>query len=122
MDGEDEIHREPRHLKREATAEVESGREPAGVFCERGTLGWAREQLDRGQRVRRAGWNGKGMYLRLVKASEYVVEIASPNNNDAVESLLPNFPWVGIRTADGKFGPWFCSQTDLLADDWELAE
>jgi hypothetical protein len=28
---------------------------------------------------------------------------------------------VVMRTADGEFVPWLCSQTDLLARDWEVA-
>lgn len=29
-------------------------------------FGWAIQQLKAGKRVRRAGWNGKGMYLWLL--------------------------------------------------------
>jgi hypothetical protein len=28
-------------------------------------IGWAVEQMQDGQKVRRAGWNGKGMFVQL---------------------------------------------------------
>jgi len=82
------------------------------------TIGWAVKQLHHGLRVRRAGWNGKGMWLQLVASHQYVVrpEILS------ADSYATKLPWVGMRTAQGDFVPWLCSQTDLLAIDWELAE
>ena len=29
-------------------------------------------------------------------------------------------PWVGMKTADGGFVPWLASQTDVLAEDWQI--
>ena len=29
-------------------------------------------------------------------------------------------PWIGMKTADNKFVPWLASQTDILAEDWEV--
>lgn len=78
-------------------------------------IGWAVKQLQNGDRVRRAGWNGKGMFLQLVRTDQYRLWAGSEHN----AALLP---WVGMKTADDKFVPWLCSQTDLLATDWELAE
>jgi hypothetical protein len=31
-------------------------------------------------------------------------------------------PWIGMKTADNKFVPWLASQTDILAEDWEIVE
>ena len=31
-------------------------------------------------------------------------------------------PYVYMRTAQGGLIPWLCSQADLLANDWEVAE
>ena len=36
-------------------------------------IGWAVKQMWDGARVRRAGWNGKGMFLFLVPGSTFVV-------------------------------------------------
>lgn len=77
------------------------------------TFGDALILLKAGQRVARAGWNGKGMWLKLVPA-----ELA-----DAVafqhEALHP-LPWIGMKTADQGFVPWLASQTDMLAEDWQV--
>ncbi len=69
-------------------------------------IGWAVKQLHNGQRVRRAGWNGKGMWLAL----------QVPDANSKM-----TLPYVFMSTAQGDLVPWLCSQTDLLATDWEIA-
>lgn len=56
-------------------------------------------------RVSRAGWNGKGMHLAL----------QVPDDHSKM-----TLPYVYMFTADGKLVPWLCSQTDLLASDWDL--
>jgi hypothetical protein len=70
-------------------------------------LGWALWELRHGRRVRRAGWNGKNMYL----------ELQVPDANSKM-----TLPYVYMFTAQGDLVPWLCSQTDFLAVDWELAE
>lgn len=74
---------------------------------EYGTIGWAVEQMQLGHRVARDGWNGRGMYL----------ELQMPDQDSKM-----TLPYVYIKTVDGSLVPWLCSQTDLLAADWELAE
>lgn len=70
-------------------------------------IGWAVKQMWNGDMVRRAGWNGKGQYLELQK----------PDANSKM-----TLPYVYISTVDGNLVPWLCSQTDLLATDWEIAD
>lgn len=70
------------------------------------TIGWAVKQLQNGDRVRRSGWNGKGMHLELQVPDEH---------------SKMTMPYVYMYTADKNLVPWLCSQTDLLASDWELA-
>jgi len=69
------------------------------------TIGWAVEQLRNGFRVCRSGWNGKGMWLKLQVP-------------DALSKMT--LPYVYMHTAQGDLVPWLCSQTDLLATDWEI--
>lgn len=69
-------------------------------------IGWAVKQLQDRARVRRAGWNGKGMYL----------ELQVPDQHSKM-----TLPYVYMFTAQGDLMPWNCSQSDLLATDWELA-
>lgn len=66
-------------------------------------IGWAVKQLRNGAIVGRPGWNGKGMWLELMPARGTIQA------------------FVMMHTAQGTDVPWLCSQTDLLATDWEIA-
>ena len=84
-------------------------------------IGWAVKQMHNGERVRRAGWNGKGMFLFLVPGSIFKV------NRPPLLGIYPEgteidyHAHVDMKTANGQIVPWLCSQTDLLAIDWEIA-
>lgn len=71
--------------------------------------------LKSGKRVARAGWNGKGMWIVLINNLEW-------DASSLVASNLARLPWIGMKTADDKFVPWLCSQTDMLAEDWEVVQ
>ena len=85
-----------------------------------GTIGWAVKQMLNGEKVRRAGWNGKGMWLGYVAAGQWGLGSEAPYDYGKVGNKL--LPWIGMKTADEAFVPWLCSQSDLLAIDWEIAE
>ncbi len=70
-------------------------------------IGEAVYQLEKGSRIARAGWNGKNMWLAL----------QVPDANSKM-----TLPYVYMRTAQGDLVPWLCSQTDLLAQDWDIVE
>jgi hypothetical protein len=76
-------------------------------MTEKNCIGWAVKQLWDKQKVRRQGWNGKGMYLML----------QVPDANSKM-----TLPYVYMFTATKDLVPWLCSQTDLLATDWETVE
>jgi hypothetical protein len=71
-----------------------------------GDIGWALRRLQEGKHVCRPGWNGKGMWLAL----------QIPDSNSRM-----TLPYVFMMTAQGQTVPWLCSQSDLLAADWELS-
>lgn len=86
-------------------------------------IGGAVAALKAGHRIARAGWNGKHMWLSLTPGNTISAEkFWSPQNrlfaqgNGGHAEVLP---YVTMKTADGKIVPWLCSQTDLLADDWD---
>ena len=83
------------------------------------TFGAALSYLKDGKKLCRSGWNGKGMWLCLVLAGQWSVSEEVPGMDDL--SLL-TAPWIGMKTADGMFVPWLASQTDVLAEDWELCD
>lgn len=86
-------------------------------------IGMAVSILRDGGRVRRAGWNGKGMWLsltpgRTVEAKHFWSrqnQIFAEDNGGRAFVL----PYITMKTADDNIVPWLCSQTDLLALDWE---
>ena len=71
-------------------------------------IGWAVMQLRNGHWVCRKGWNGKNMWLKLVKGKN----MAQRNWQD----------FVAMYTTSNTYVPWLCSQSDLLANDWEIYE
>ena len=77
------------------------------------TFGDALVMLKAEKRVARAGWNGKAMWLSLVRRSDW-----DTCQFDPAELL----PFIAMKTADNKFVPWLASQTDMLAEDWCVVE
>ena len=94
----------------------------------RHNIGAAVEALKAGKRVARAGWNGKGMFLFLLPASDGIPTkvIHDPALRAVIESELggDTFDALGsvrMFTADKKvLTGWLASQSDLLAEDWEI--
>jgi len=83
-------------------------------------FGEALELLKQGAKVAREGWNGKGMFIFLVSGSTFKVNRA-PLLGIYPEGTEINYhPHVDMKTADGMVVPWLCSQTDMLASDWEI--
>lgn len=80
------------------------------------TFGEALMALKKGERVARSGWNGKGMWLILIKG--WTVDV---DYETALHGLLP-IPWIGMKTATADFVPWLASQTDVLAEDWTVVQ
>ena len=80
------------------------------------TFGDALALLKAGHRVQRAGWNGKGMYLLLIKGQAITASINDCYGNPA--EALPVLDAIYMKTADNKLVPWLASQTDMLSEDW----
>ena len=87
------------------------------------TFGLAIAALKDGRRVCRAGWNGKGMWLFLLRAGTIKLNmIHDPalmlvviENGGEIEALAS----IRMKTADNKIlTGWLASQSDMLADDW----
>lgn len=88
-------------------------------------IGWAVKQLQDGGKVRRNGWNGKGMWLVLVRGSQWDMPHDLDVTFSAVGGREDGYEWradfVALRAVGGGLVPWVCSQSDLLATDWEPA-
>lgn len=85
-------------------------------------FGLAVEALKLGKKVARAGWNGKGMFLFLVPGSTFQVN-RPPLLGIYPEGTVVNYcSHIDMKTADEKVVPWLASQTDVLADDWQIVD
>ena len=86
------------------------------------TFSMALDWLKAGRRMARRGWNGKGMFIYLVKGSRFKV------NRPPLSSIYPKgteveyHAHIDMKTARGPCVPWVASQTDLLAEDWLVVE
>lgn len=58
-----------------------------------------------GMRVARSGWNGKGMW----------VSAQFPDRDSKMTRA-----YLFIQDANGDFGPWTPSSTDLFVEDWVI--
>lgn len=85
-------------------------------------FGWALEKLRDGIRVCRSGWNGKGMFIYLVRGGTFYVN--RPPLLGIYEEGTPvkYNSHIDIKAADGSHAPWLASQADMLAEDWEVAK
>lgn len=85
-------------------------------------FGQAIKHMKDGKKVARIGWNGKGMFVFLVSGSTFKVN-RPPLLGIYEEGTEINYqPHVDMKTADGTIVPWLCSQSDMLAEDWEVVE
>lgn len=90
-------------------------------------FGEALRALKTGKRVCRVGWNGKGMWLALSPGTAALPAEkfwAGPNRRYAEQNggSAPVLPSITMKTATGEIlMGWLASQTDMLAEDWEVA-
>ena len=88
------------------------------------SFGHAVELLKGGHRVARSGWNGKGMFLYYVPENKYP---ASRNEHGTMvgvfeDDMVPYGAYIAMKTAQNNVVPWLASQTDVLAEDWQIVE
>lgn len=72
--------------------------------------------LKEGKVYRRAGWNGKGIYIAL-QTPDSKSKMTQPYiyiNTTCLETTNPAAPKGRV--------PWLASQTDMLADDWVVTK
>lgn len=80
----------------------------------------ALHMLKGGSKVARRGWNGKGMFLFLVRGSTFEVN-RPPLLGIYPEGTVINYrPHIDMRTASGDIVAWVASQSDLLEADWYM--
>ena len=83
-------------------------------------IGWAVIQMKSGHKVSRAGWNGKNMFLYYVPEGQYPARTDVAKKEWGENALVPYQAYIAMKTAQGTVVPWLCSQSDLLATDWDV--
>lgn len=74
-------------------------------------VAFAIDAMKRGKMVQRANWSRKDLRIGL-----QLRDAGSVNTEPYVYLLMPGADGEPYRV------PWTCSQTDLLAHDWEIVE
>ncbi|CDX54545.1 conserved hypothetical protein [Mesorhizobium plurifarium] len=103
-------------------------------------FGQALDALKEGKRVSRSGWNGKGMFIYLQSGSfDHELlgfqpgakpMVGHPSTIDGVslglfeagdKGTVTRLPNLNMRSATGAtVTGWLASQTDMLAEDWDV--
>lgn len=82
----------------------------------------ALEDLKKGRAVSRSGWNGKHMFLYLVPEGSYPARTDVAKSYFGENSFVPYGAYIAMKTAQENVVPWLASQTDILADDWDIVK
>lgn len=90
---------------------------------------WAINALKAGLKVTRKGWNGKGMFLWLIPATdvkaEWCKEPVLKGLAEANGGTIPCLGAIRMYTHDSTgrkavLTGWLASQSDMLSDDWQI--
>lgn len=83
-------------------------------------FGLAVEAVKKGFKIARKGWNGKGMFVYYVPASEYktMTDVAKGEFGDRAKYNA----YLAIKTVGGSVSTWVPSINDVLAEDWEIVK
>jgi len=80
-------------------------------------FGRALDGMREGLKMRRSGWNGKGMWVALTNFHT----LKNTGEVVTIDRTGMTLPFIYMKTADDELVPWLASQTDMLAYDWEVA-
>lgn len=86
------------------------------------TFGLAIEAMRKGHKVSRSGWNGKGMFLFLVPGSNFKVNRPPLLGIYSEGTPIEYQPHIDMKTAQDTVVPWLASQSDMLANDWQIVD
>jgi len=109
--------------------QFENAYQPSGSM----SFGHAVVAMKAGGKVARKGWNGKGMFLYYVPENEYAAQTDAAREywkdkqtgkfGDSLGTVyVPYGAYIAMKTAQENVVPWLASQTDVLAEDWEIID
>lgn len=74
-------------------------------------FGEALVAVKQGKAIRRAGWNGSGLSVKA--------QFPDANSKMTLPYLYIEYP-EDAKTTPGASCPWLASQTDIMAEDWQI--
>ena len=83
-------------------------------------FGYAVKMMKDGKRVSRIGWNGKCMFLFVVKGATVTKAIEDCYGDPSKKGVHTALDAIYMHTVRGNLVPWLASQTDVLAEDWVI--
>jgi len=88
------------------------------------TFGEAIQAMKEGQKVCRAGWNSKGMFIYYVEANKYPANGNKKGTMVGVfeDDMVPYQAYIAMKTANNTVVPWLASQSDMLDTSWEVID
>lgn len=110
------------------------------------SFGEALSAIKNGKRATREGWNGKGMFIFMRPADKINIEVVAKNIKSLPQSVKDYYlqdilddkgnplavdendvveftPYLCMKDAQGRVvNGWLASQTDILAEDWEILD
>jgi len=85
-------------------------------------FGEAIKALKAGKRLARKGWNGKGIFIALMPGNSF----DDCSGHKCMTHDYIYIDTIGLKTTNESAPldrvPWLASQTDMLADDWEVVQ
>jgi hypothetical protein len=77
-------------------------------------FGEALQALKEGKKLIRNNWNGKGMWLQL--------QVPDEHSKMTLPYIYIEYPAGHVAYPNGSRVPWLASQTDMLAEDWQIVD
>ena len=74
--------------------------------------------LKKGEKLARAGWNGKGMFIYYVPAASYMAQTGAAKGYFGEGAMVPYTAYMAIKNVNDSVSTWVPSVNDVLAEDW----
>ncbi|GAX07014.1 hypothetical protein IWT25_02362 [Secundilactobacillus pentosiphilus] len=118
----DDKKKRERRAKKHGAFSLDKNKEEAIM-----NFGEAIKALKLGNRVARKGWNGKGMFIYLESGTlitpDKIRNLTLAKSTPDSQKYININPHIDMKSADGSIVVgWLASQTDLLANDWEIVK
>lgn len=76
--------------------------------------------LKAGQKLARAGWNGKGQFVYMVPAAKYAAQTGAAKSHYGEEAFIPYNAYLALKGVDDTVSTWVPSISDVFAEDWSV--